>query len=390
MIGSSGIKAIVSFGANILLVRLLHPEDFGRFAVVQANVGLVGAIVNFRISDLTLRASKAELDQERLGLYSGAQAAETALVGSGAFAVLWFIDMLDVGAGILLAGTLASSWLSFQLKLYERDFEYKRISWIETGAHFTGHALAVGGAFVGIGALVLYLRNAIRVSSMFAGLYWAGALKRVPVKWLGIDELKRVLKEIQGFWLDGVLERAFDRIVIIAVGEYAGSANTGYFYQARRLAMVPHQLLEPLTRRMAFNYFSRQIQKESAQTVLFRSGAVLSVLLIATSMVAIVFGNPVILWVFGAEWKPVFSVLHSLTGLLVGITLFDLAKVFLMAQDRLKELVLKGRLILFIPLMTSIVIINVLSGEPVIILALGVSASYIIATATLFGSEWKR
>jgi O-antigen/teichoic acid export membrane protein len=383
MMGSSGLKAVVAFGGNLLLVRLLRPEDFGRFAIIQANVGLVAAIINFRINDLVLRAPEEELDQEHLSLYSGALVIQTVLVGGGALVVLWVLGMLNIEAGILLASSLVTTWLTFQLKLYEREFEYKRISWIETGAHFAAHAFAVSGAFAGLGGLVLYLRNAVQVGGKFAGLHWAGALQRIPMRWLDVNDLKRVFRQIRGFWVDGLLESSYRRVVVVLLGALAGDAVTGYYYQARRLASVPHQLLQPVTARIAFNYFSHQIPPERKRSMLAKSMTGVGLLLAVICVGTVLLADPIIPWVFGRGWEPVVPMLIAMQGFLVGTTLFNLLKAYFMAEAQMRPLIICGRGGQYAALGVAALLVHLAVLEPGIGIALGLSASYLVGTALL-------
>ena len=79
MVGGGMLKKGVAFAANLALVRLLAPESFGEFAIVQANVSLVGAFFNFRTSSLLLQAPAEELRPRALSRYTGALIAETVL-----------------------------------------------------------------------------------------------------------------------------------------------------------------------------------------------------------------------------------------------------------------------------------------------------------------------
>ena len=44
------------------------------------------------------------------------------------------------------------------------------------------------------------------------------------------------------------------------MGAIASEKAVGLFFQARRLAIVPYELMMPITSRMADNYFSHKVQ----------------------------------------------------------------------------------------------------------------------------------
>ena len=52
------VQAGLAFAVNLVLVRYISPEEFGRFAVVFAEVSLFYAFVSFKTNTLIIRASE--------------------------------------------------------------------------------------------------------------------------------------------------------------------------------------------------------------------------------------------------------------------------------------------------------------------------------------------
>lgn len=341
--GGGTLKVGISFLANLALVRLLTPNHFGEFAIIQAIVSLVGAFLNFRTGPLLLQAPEEELHPHALARYTGALIAETLLIGGIASIVLAVFGYLHARSMVLLVATLAGTWVQMERALYERSFEYKSLSIIETIAQACAHGFAVAGAFAGIGSFVLYLRNPIRQSILSIGLYWAGAMQALPVRWLTVQDWIHILDRLKGFWTDGVLIRLFDRATVLIVGAIAGEQTTGFFFQARKLATAPDKILSPITNRVAFNYFSNRVERGHRYNALKNSMILFGIPLIFCAVVAFLLANPVIPWVFGRAWQPVIPILQAMTGVIVGMPLLSLVQAYSMSRNSMRQLILIGR-----------------------------------------------
>ncbi|MFB6216850.1 MAG: oligosaccharide flippase family protein, partial [Candidatus Aenigmatarchaeota archaeon] len=146
-----------------------------------------------------------------------------------------------------------------------------------------------------------------------------------------------------GFWADGLLERMYDRVTVMVLGVIAGEETTGYFYQARRLAITPNQILRPFSYRMAFNYFSNRIPERRRYSTLWKGlvleGSVLTIVAIGTWLLA----DPVIPWLFGEGWDSVVPMIIAMSGVIVGMSMFGTIEVYFKAKNKLTPFFVWGR-----------------------------------------------
>jgi O-antigen/teichoic acid export membrane protein len=379
------VRAGTAFLANLALVRLLTPEDFGRFAIIQADISLVGAILNFQTGPLLVQASEEELELYSLSRYTGALIAETLLVGMGAVITLWVLDLLTVGAVVLLIASLVTTWVNAETKLYERSFKYKHITYIETTAHVLSRLFAVIGAFFGMGALVLYLRKAVQQTVIIEGLRQIGGLVSLPVRWLSVEEWKVHFRKLRGFWADGLLERMFDRVTVMVLGWVAGEETTGYFYQARRLAITPNQVFSPFTYRMAFNYFSNRIPKDRRYSTLGKGLLVEAGVLTTVAAGAWLVADPVIPWLFGKEWSSVTPMLLAMSGVIVGMPMFGTVQAYFKSKNELRPFVIWGRGAQYVMIAIAALVVSIYPLNAGLLLSYGLSAGFIGGTAATWG-----
>jgi O-antigen/teichoic acid export membrane protein len=379
------LRAGIAFLANLALVRLLSPEDFGRFAIIQADISLVAAIVNFKTGPLIVQAPEEELEPYHLSRYTGALIVETLLIGGGGIITLWVLNLLTLGAVILLGSSLLAVWLNAEVKLYERSFEYKNITYIETTAHVLSHSFAVLGAFFGMGPLVLYLRKSVKQTVIVEGLRQFGALTSLPLRWLSLKDWKVHIRRLSGFWADGLLERIFDRVTVMILGALAGEETTGYFYQARRLAITPNQILRPFSYRMAFNYFSNRISEDRRYSMLWRGLAIEGGVLAIVAAGCWLLADPIIPWLFGEEWSSVVPMLIAMSGVIMGMPMFGTVQVYLKAIDRVTTFIAWGRGVQYsmIIIAASLAAVDLLNAG--ILLSIGLSAGFVGGTIASWG-----
>jgi len=378
MVGGSGLQAAVGFGGNLVLVWFLTPEEFGRFAVIQANIGLVSAVVNFKIGEAVLKASNEEL-HERWSAYANVQLLQSVTIVSAATAILWVQSLLTLEAGILLTGGFIAPWVSLFVKNYERDFEYRNISILESGAHIGCHAIAVVGALLGMGGIVLYVREFTRSVGKMIGVWYLNAIRSFDLRLPRVSDWKFVFSQVRGFWVDGILESSYERLLIIAVEALAGQRITGYFFQAKRLAIVPHQLLQPLTSRIAYNYFSHRVSVKAGVRKLLQTLAAEFALLVFAAVGVLYFADPIIPFVFGSTWSGVVPLLQAMVGVVACLTLFNTLKFYCMANGLMRSFVGFGRGWQFAGL--GIAVTTVLldwNSDGGVVLSIGYSAGYVI------------
>jgi len=336
-------QAVVAFGANLVLVRFLSPDEFGAFAIAMANLGLVHSALNFRLGDLIVRTKSEHIDREFMTLVSSYASTQVALTGLVSLALLWVTIGVDLGVLILWAGALLSIPVGVAVQLFEKSFDYRRISQFETASHGVSHVLTAVLAAAGAGPIVLFARNAARLAVIAVWLARLGALRLVPPRIVTASEIKALASRISDMWLDGVFEQLIERMSVLVIAASAGATGAGYFYQARRLAAAPGQLIDPIASRISFNYFSNHVAEANRVSTLARALVILLALMAGGVIAYLACAELLITHVFGARWLPVVDVLWALAVFMVCISLLAVFKAHYFATHAAIRFVLLGR-----------------------------------------------
>ena len=388
LVGGNAIQAGVAFAANLVLVRYLDATEFGHFALTLASAWLVLTILSLRLSILIIRAPEAWLTRARRDIYSSALLYETILAIG--LALCWRIAIggWSVWDIILIVAIGSGHWLRQNKAFFERGMPYRRLAGIETGAALVSHLLSVALVVFGAGAAALYLREAALILVEFIGLWAIGGIALYRVRWLSRRDWRGLFAEARGIWLDSVLEGAFQRITLLLAGMLGGERGAGYFFQAHRLAIVPHQFLAPVVTRLVTVWFSRIEPGPARRSGLRRLLIGTAVLLVPAAIGAVALADPIVPAIFGEPWRPVIPILIALAGMVFFLSLFEIFKAFCMVEHRSRTL-FAGRVAQYGALAAVLAPAAMGAALSMERLGLALSVAYAAAFMTLFLLSWR-
>lgn len=340
MATGTAIQAAAAFGANLVLARHLTPAEFGRFALVQAAAGLVIAVASLRLSAVVLRTPEERLTDE----FRRRIATWMLLEALGVLGVLGCWAMVVGGLRpldwVLALAVVFGHWLSENRAFYERQGRFHRLTALETGIQLTGHGGAMLLAAYGLGADILYLREVFLAAGSALGLIWLGGLRPFRPVLPRLSHITGLIGEIRGTWLDGVLESSFQRLTLMTVNAATSLAGTGLFFQAHRLALVPHQFVSPIIGRVLAVWVGGTESIAARRTTRNHILLLLGAVLVVAALGAVFLADPVIPWIFGSHWAPAAPVLRALAGMIVFLSLFETLRCFAVMTRRLRLLLL--------------------------------------------------
>ncbi|QDU67146.1 lipopolysaccharide biosynthesis protein [Engelhardtia mirabilis] len=384
MLSGGVVQSGVAFGANLILVRHISPEGFGRFALLMASVSLVLAVLSLRTGLLVIREGArgaGAIAPERRDLFVNALYQETIFCGLLALGWTLVAGQLDLAAGVLLAALLLAHLLSNLKAFHERQMAYRSLSVLESGSQLAGHGVAVALALLGAGAAALYARELALALVGLIGLASLRALPTVRWRWLRPRDWAGLAHEAKDVWLDGALEGGFARVLVLAAGAIGGPAGAGLFFQAHRLATVPHQLLAPLAGRLAYNWFSRAETEAARRTGRRRLMLTLAGPLLAAGVATWFLADSLVPWLLGERWADAAPLLATMVGCIVGTSLFATAKMYVLATRRARILVI-ARVAQFLGLGLGLGLVLLAPGLGVRAVGIGLSLAFAFGLVT--------
>jgi O-antigen/teichoic acid export membrane protein len=379
------VQVIIAFAANLVLVRYIAPEGFGRFAITLATASLIVSLLSIRVNSLIIRVPDGELTRHLEELYFSYLTIET------------FVALIAGMVWIALAGNAGSlefslvvlvcvqHWIHQNKSFFERGMPYVRLGLIETGCSVFANLATVCAAFAGVGVVALYIREFILTVTLFVSLAVLGGLTWRRLRWLSRTEWSDIIREGRGIWLDGVLEGSYQRIAILLAGLVGGDRGAGFFFQAQRLAILPNQLLSPLVGRLAVNLFGRENRSEHRKQLRNRQLAMLVPILVLATVLTVLFAVPAVTWVFGATWIKSADLLVAFAGVIMFTSLFEILKSYCFITQSMRTLFM-GRVAQYLMLGALPILVGIgLVGDQTTALAISISLGWAAAFLVVGG-----
>lgn len=383
LVGGQIIQAVVGFGINLVLVRYLAPEEFGRFAIILAGAALVYSILSLRTETMVIRVSVDQLTDGAKDRYFGAALIETVLATS--VICIWMMVTSSSGnweIGLVLAIGLRH-WMFQNKAFFERTMPYRKLALIETLVATASHFVALGLVLCGVGWSVLFIREIFLSIAGLLGIWAIGGLSLRKFKFPSLADWQLLFNEARGMWLDAALENGLARLTILFVGLLGGDRAAGFFFQALRLANLPNQVLSPIVSRVAGTWFGR-----TEDRTIRRKGRDKLLLVIAAPLalgagLTVAFADPVIPWMFGVEWSRTVELMIGLSGFIFFLSLFEVLKSYCWFARHMRWMLI-GRIFQYIGVAIPVyaAATNVMAGD--MAMAIGQSVAYGLAFVVVF------
>ena len=328
---STAFQTVIAFTANLILVRLLSPSEFGTYALIIASVGIFTTIFSFRLSVHIIR--KTEIKNTELSTIHTLTVIEIILIATATL-VITLSSSLEVGVALMIVMTQVLATISgIQKSVFERRMNYKFISIAEGGSALLGHIFAIGLAAHGAGFFALFARDFLTVLLNIFFTFKKASWPHLQFTKIREIDFRGYFRDMGLIYLDQNFEVIFTRIRLIIIETVGGMAAVGLYFQAERLAVLPHQLLQPSLSRFALNYFSR-IKGDTTQKAFLLMSVAASILGLLTLLFSMMFMEQIIEILYGPTWIEVGDIFVLLFGMVVFLPVLELLKAYMYARSK--------------------------------------------------------
>jgi lipopolysaccharide exporter len=309
LMGRGALLQALGFLGNLVLARLLVPEDFGLVALGLTVIS-VGRILAGAGLGSALIGKEEVPTREVLKAVTGLQFLVTSGVAAIAVTIATFIGNDAMVTAVMVLALPLSAFRTPAMVLFQRRLQFGVQVSIEITETVAYVALAITLAALGLGAWSLAIATVARI---FIGTVLAISLS--PAGFLVPSFQFWRLRSILGFgWrfgATGVSKLAQDTALTAGIAAVAGLGVLGLWSLAARLLSVPQLLFESMWK-VGFPAFSRlrdQAGEERTGRILERAVGTFAV---AVSLVLcpLVASSPALVpLLFGADWTDVSLIL---------------------------------------------------------------------------------
>lgn len=311
----------ISFISNMILARLLSPDDFGTMGLIMVFITVADVLVDGGLGNALIQKKEIE-EKDKTTIFT------TNLVFSLFLFVFLFIiaPFVESFTGVpnfsLLLRVqsvcvLVRAFYVVNVSQITRLLNYKSLARITLISQSFATIIAIVMAYRGMGVWSLLFKTILL--DLFNCLFYALAS---PFKYkLGF--CKESFKELFSFGfpvaIANIVESFYANIVSFIVGKAYSVRDLGYFNQANSLKQIPVYSVSAVINQVSFPYLSRIQDDNNALRGQFRTTVrVVSFFVYPILSFLIFFAEPVITILYSQKWLacvPIFQVL-CLSGFL--------------------------------------------------------------------------
>lgn len=305
-VGRFGAIAL-NFLSNLVLARLLMPDDFGTVGMLYVFIAISNEFVLAGFgSALIQKKSPTELDYSSVFWWNlGASLVFYGILFSCAPAIARFYSIpalrmilrVQSLSMVILAFTLVPSfWL-------QKQFRFRELSMRQLVATGVGTVVGIGMALLGCGVWSLVASNLL---GSLAGvlLLWRLCAWR-PSRAFSWSSLRALFRFGGLMALSSLFMSFYGNLQSLIIGKKFSARELGYYGQANKLENVPVQALAQIINQVSFPLFS-ELQDERARLreAVRRNMKTTSYLIFPALAMLAVIARPLILFLYGAKWEP--------------------------------------------------------------------------------------
>jgi PST family polysaccharide transporter len=368
-----------TLGIGVALARVIGPEEFGTYAVALL---ALAAALSFNELGVSLAIVRWPDDPEKIAptVSTISIAASTLIAGAGFLAAPAFASAMGapdatsvvrvMAVSVLISGTVATP-----AALMQREFMQERRMLIDQVNTWGGAITSLLLAVAGMGAMSLAIGRIVG----------SGAAMVLFVRFSPLPFRLRIDREVAGRLLRFGLPLAGASIIVFAisfadqivVGRVLGPTALGFYLLAFNLSSWPVQMFSQPLRAVAPPTFARLQHRPEAMRSTFRSiVGLLGAITFPVCLLLAGAAEPVIRFVYGADWTPAASALAWLAVMAAFRILFELAYDYLVVIG-VSRSIFTVQLVTLVALVPTLVVGAHLYGTP------GVAAAQVVVATVV-------
>lgn len=301
--GNMGLQFVV----NLILARLLLPEDFGAIGMITIFIAVSQVLIDGGFgSALIQKKNPTQTDFSTIFYWN-------ILFSSGLYLILFlcaphiarFFSM-PILSGVLRGIGLTliiNSVFTLQKTRLQKQLEFKKIAICSLSSYILGSIVAVILAYHGVGVWSLVAMQII-YGIVFVSVLW------IVTRWHpSLYFSLKALKELFGFGgfilFANILQETCRNLQGIIIGKNFSATQMGYYSQAYKLDHITsYSIPQVIVQVMYPVYSSLQDNRERLNEVVSMNLRVISFLVFPILGLLILIAEPLIVFLYGEKWLP--------------------------------------------------------------------------------------
>lgn len=301
-----GGNAVVQMAVQVVMARLLAPEEFGALAIMLVFVNLGNVIVQSGLNTALIQAPEADDDDFSTVFWMSLAVSAVLYVAVFALAptISNFYAMPGLAWPLRVLATLfmVNALNSVQVARVTRDLEMVKVFRSTMVAVVVSAALGIGSALVGAGLWALVIQQlSYQVAScvaLFFQVDWRPCLVFRP------DRARSLFGFSWHLLVSGLLEQGYQSLSDLIVGKQFSAASLGLVSQGKKYPMAVGNMLDGAIQPVMLSAVSRVQEDRPRVKRLVRRALKTSTFLIVPAMVTFACCAPSLVpALLGQQWE---------------------------------------------------------------------------------------
>jgi O-antigen/teichoic acid export membrane protein len=303
------------FVSNLVLARLLMPEDFGCIAMLHVFLAIADIIIHGGFGSALIQ-KKNPTHVDYTSVFYVNLTISIVLYGilfftAPVIARFYSMPLLCIVLRVQAIELIINSFTVVQLSILKKNLKFKAIAIRNLVSHFVGLTACIVCAVFGLGVWSLVI-NAIVSRICGVLLLWKASFWRPTweFSWPSVKELFG----FGGFMLlSSIISTIYNELQSLLVGKFYSATDLGYVNQAKKLEGIPSGALASVVTQVSFPVFSKlQDNIEALKYGLKKNIKSVQYINLPMMMLLIVIAEPLIELLYGERWMasvPYFQIL---------------------------------------------------------------------------------
>lgn len=304
-----------AFVVQIVLARLLVPEQFGLIAMVAVFIAISNVLIDAGFSRaLIQRKELTDLDVTSVFYFNLLIAILLALflyTVAPAIAQFYESEELVTIVRILSVSLIFSGLGAVHKARLSREMRFKKLFFVSFPATLCGGIVGVVMAVQGYGVWAL-VTQALLMKSMATAFLWLHSGWR-PSLAFDSQSIREMFPYASRLAVSGVLNTVFSNLYVLVIGKVFTPIEVGMFQRARSFQQLPVQNIQSIVGRVAFPLFS-SIQNDPVRMKggMRKAIQLVSLLILPGMALLSAIAEPMILVLIGEQWQAAVPYLQLL------------------------------------------------------------------------------
>lgn len=298
---------VLQFVVNLILARLLLPEDFGAIGMLAIFIAVSQVLIDGGFaSALIQKKNPTQIDYSTIFFWNIGFSTFLYLIlflCAPAISRFYSMPVLSNVLRVMGLSIIINSIFSIQKNRLQKQFAFKLMAITELSAYILGAALSIIMAYEGYGIWSLVV---MQISSSLASVLVIWQTTRWnPSLCFSLRSMKDLFG-FGGFILGAnILQEICKNLQGIIIGKKFSATQMGYFSQAYKLDLInSYSVPQVIVQVMYPVYSSIQDDRKRLIEILAMNIRVISFLIFPILSLLILIGQPLIIWLYGEKWLP--------------------------------------------------------------------------------------